>query len=107
MTLLYPPRMHGDARGSVDPKNNIYGTSKIAAMPALSNHMRQIANEPPLLLHAHHRNAVLNSILETAKYNAWQLFAAHVRTNHIHLVIKAEVSLEYALSTRMLPHALL
>ena len=90
----YKTWLHGDARGSVDLKNNTYGEEKISSMPALLNYMQYCAKETPLLFDEQHRNTMLNSILETAKYNAWYLFAAHVRTNHIHIVIRGDISAE-------------
>jgi REP element-mobilizing transposase RayT len=37
------------------------------------------------------RDAVLASLLERCSNSGWTLLAAHVRTNHIHLVVEAEV----------------
>ena len=37
------------------------------------------------------REAVLASMVERCADNRWKLLAAHVRTNHVHVVIEAEV----------------
>jgi len=37
------------------------------------------------------RQAVLTSLVERCSDRKWALMAAHVRTNHVHLVIAAEV----------------
>ena len=45
--------------------------------------------QPPYLLDAVRRRIVLRSLQETCSYRGWTLLAAHVRTNHIHVVTAA------------------
>jgi REP element-mobilizing transposase RayT len=42
------------------------------------------------LLDAIRRQAVLKSLQQTCSYHGWTLLAAHVRTNHVHLVATAD-----------------
>ena len=45
--------------------------------------------EPAYLLDAPRRQIVLNTVKEVCNYRGWVLLAAHVRTNHVHLVMHA------------------
>ena len=45
--------------------------------------------QEPYLLDASRRAVVLRTIQEVAKHRGWQLWAVHVRTNHIHIVVTA------------------
>ena len=40
------------------------------------------------------REAVLAAVVERGSIYGWILLAAHVRTNHVHLVVEAGVRLE-------------
>lgn len=42
------------------------------------------------LLDAHRRDVVRDAIVAIASEKGWQLWAAHVRSNHVHVVIAAE-----------------
>jgi REP element-mobilizing transposase RayT len=50
-------------------------------------------------LDAPRRDAVLDSIREVCRYRDWPLFAAHVRCNHVHIVLQAPISPEAVLNT--------
>jgi REP element-mobilizing transposase RayT len=90
----YNTWVHGDSRGSVDPNNNIYGTKKISPILALANHMRAIAKEEPFAFSAEQKNTVLNSSMSTCEYNHWNLFAAHIRSNHAHFIIQTDTPVQ-------------
>jgi REP element-mobilizing transposase RayT len=45
-----------------------------------------------------HRKAVLTSIVNRCSQQNWNLLAAHVRTNHVHLVVEGAVRPERILS---------
>ena len=53
---------------------------------------------PYLLGHAQ-RQVVLSTIKEVCIFRAWVLLAAHIRTNHVHLVIHATLSPENIMNT--------
>jgi REP element-mobilizing transposase RayT len=46
--------------------------------------------QEPYLLDEGRRTAVLAAIQEVCQFRGWQLFAAHVRSNHLHVVIDGE-----------------
>lgn len=45
--------------------------------------------QPPYLLDDTRRQIVLNAIREVCENRDWTLFAAHVRSNHVHVVVGA------------------
>ncbi|MGO4879354.1 MAG: transposase [Bryobacteraceae bacterium] len=47
--------------------------------------------QAPYLLDENARAAVLEALQEVCEFRGWILLAAHVRTNHVHVVVEAEV----------------
>ena len=46
------------------------------------------------VMDSNRREAVLAAVVERCSDNHWSLLAAHVRTNHVHIVVDAEVEPE-------------
>lgn len=96
----YGTWLHGERITSVDRCHNLVGTEFLGINKAREkcskNRMKQ---SPYLLNHPQQRQIALNAIQEACNYRAWTLLAAHVRTNHIHLVIHATDSPENILGT--------
>jgi REP element-mobilizing transposase RayT len=87
----YGARIHGDDKGSVDPRHNLRGAPLIDPSKARATVERQRMDQPPFLLDAQDRAAVLDTLHEVCTNRGWTLFAAHVRTNHVHAVVEATV----------------
>jgi len=47
--------------------------------------------QPPYGLDASRRNVVLTALRQRCQQQQWTLLAAHVRSNHVHVVVDAEV----------------
>src|SRR6476660_6144476 len=47
---------------------------------------------PPVVLSPEERRIVLMAFEEVCSYRAWTLRAAHIRTNHVHLVVDAKAT---------------
>ena len=47
-------------------------------------------DQPPYGMDGTRRQAVLAALLERCSKHQWKLLAAHVRTNHVHIVVEAE-----------------
>src|SRR6266853_4639436 len=60
----YGTWLHGDARGSMDRKNNVYGTSKIATNQPFRKSDEKQLKHPPVALKARQRQVVENAIRE-------------------------------------------
>ena len=48
-------------------------------------------DQAPYHLDQTRRDAVLEAIQEVCVHRRWSLLAAHVRSNHVHTVVEAEV----------------
>lgn len=85
----YGSWMHGEDRGSVDRKHNIYGTPRLA--PNLQRELaeRRQLNHSAILLSKPQRRAVELAIREVCRFRRYDLLAVNVRTNHAHAVISA------------------
>ena len=56
--------------------------------------MKLTTNETAFLLDEKMRETVLQSMMKTTRYLCWKMFAIHVRTNHVHLVLQSNASKE-------------
>ena len=62
----------------------------LEAQPQLVAAERQQMDQAPYLLDHDRRAAVLEAIREVCLHRGWGLLAAHVRMNHVHVVVEAE-----------------
>jgi REP element-mobilizing transposase RayT len=92
----YGTRLPGDDRGFVCPVtgpdgiqviHNAPGTPIDADIPALREYARQIMKGPPVLLNREQAEAVLEQLMETARYRGWQLLAVAILADHVHVVV--------------------
>ena len=90
----YATYLHGDERTTVNPRRNQYSTLKLKCNPKLHQAMELKCSETPLILSLPQCYTVLNSLRKTADYFCWEVFAAHVRTNHVHIILHANISKE-------------
>jgi REP element-mobilizing transposase RayT len=56
-------------------------------------------NQPPYMLDGIRRSVTLKAIQGVCNRKAWTLLAAHIRTNHVHVVVEAEAPPEWVMST--------
>jgi hypothetical protein len=90
----YGAHLHGDESGSIDRLRNLPGSRVISADAGRVALERRLMNLPPYSLDQPRRHAVLAALLERAHGRGWSVFAAHVRTNNVHVIIDAEASSE-------------
>lgn len=107
----YGTWLHGDERGSVDAEHNEYRTPVLEANAGREwEAQRRLASEPEVLSEAA-RDVVERTIRAHCVIRRWGLRAVNVRTNHVHVVVSADVEPEVALvqfkawSTRRLREA--
>jgi REP element-mobilizing transposase RayT len=86
----YGCHLHGDAGGSVDRAHNLPGSRMVEPDTKWVAGARHEMNQPPYLLDEDRQKAVLTSIVARCSNRGWHLLAAHVRTNHVHVLIDAE-----------------
>ena len=61
--------------------------------------MRQQTDRVPYFLDKERRMRVLDALREVCVQRKWNLWAAHVRTNHVHVVVEADVRPEKVMKT--------
>jgi REP element-mobilizing transposase RayT len=94
----YGSHMHGDPEGSVDRSHNHYGGPLAKPNPRRLKAELQLMDQPPYELDGPRRRAVLDAITYRCQQSGWSLIAAHVRQNHVHLVIQAEEKPEFVMT---------
>jgi len=87
----YGCHLHGDESGSVDKSHNLPGSRLLEADPQRASAQRERMDQLPYGMDKSRRDAVLASVMDRCSNQGWTLLAAHVRTNHVHLVVVAEV----------------
>ncbi len=87
----YGAHLHGDEPGSVDRRHNVPGSRLAEANPERVAVKRRQMDQSPFFLDRDRRAAVLDALREVCLHHGWNLCAAHVRTNHVHAVVEAEV----------------
>lgn len=85
----YGAWLHGRAPGSVDREHNHPGTPFLPPDADLEREMHSAMRQQPYVLDEVRRQVVLRTIKEVAVYRQWKLWAVHVRSNHVHVVITA------------------
>ena len=79
--------LHGDERGSVDPQHNQPGTPWLPPDPQRRRTSKSRMIQRSHQLDALPRRLVLSAICEVCQHRGWRLWAAHVRSRHVHVVV--------------------
>jgi REP element-mobilizing transposase RayT len=87
----YGCHLHGDPSGSVNRHHNLPGGRLVEPDPQLLKAELRSMDQPPYRLDVSRRKIVLDALVDRCQQQQWKLPAAHVRTNHVHLVVGAEV----------------
>ena len=86
----YGCRLHGDESGSVDRGHNLPGSRLVEADPKRVSAEQHLMDQPPYCMDRSRRETVLSALLERSSQRGWNVLAAHVRTNHVHIVVEAD-----------------
>jgi REP element-mobilizing transposase RayT len=86
----YGTWLHGRDPGSVDRAHNVPGTPVLAADPDVEATNRQRLRQEPYVLDEPRRTIVLRTIRQVAAHRGWNLWAVHIRSNHVHIVVTAD-----------------
>ena len=87
----YGTWLHGAKETSVDRHHNIPETEFLSLNEPRQTSTKNRMPEMPYFLDHPQRQIVLNTIQDVCQHQKWVLLAAHVRTNHIHLVVHAMI----------------
>ncbi|MCZ7608150.1 MAG: transposase [Planctomycetota bacterium] len=77
--------LHGDERRSVSRNPSV----RLPPDPFLHEYMQGKLKHPPVSLDASSRKIVREAIEDYCRFKNWPLLALNVRSNHVHVVIKA------------------
>jgi hypothetical protein len=94
----YGVRFHGDPKGSVDRFHNVPGTARVEANSRRRQREQRLAKNASVIFDVDQRQLVLRAIEQHCRYREWVLHAGHVRSNHAHVVIWADVAPEEVMS---------
>ena len=94
----YGAHLHGDESGSVDMRHKLPGSRLLEDDPRRVLEERRTMLQAPYLLGRGSRETVLKALREVCVHRGWSLLAAHVRTNHVHAVVVADVRPERVLN---------
>src|SRR5215470_8580668 len=94
----YGTWLHGRAAGSVDREHNAPGTPFLPADADMEAERRKALRQEPYALDEPRQAVVLRTIREVAAHRGWKLWAVHVRTNHVHIVVTAACKPEKVMS---------
>ncbi len=94
----YGHHLHGSESGSVDREHNTPGTPILEVDSARAAAEKERMDQALYNLDEVRRDAVLLAMQEVCAYRSWTLLAAHVRSNHVHTVVEAEVPPERVMS---------
>ena len=92
----YGTHLHGHENGSVNRIHRNWGAPMLEASPTLRNRARCLMRESRFVLDEVDRNAVLDSVRNASTARRWHLYCVHVRTNHVHLVIRPNIAIDRA-----------
>jgi len=93
----YGSRLHGAEAGAVDRKHSVPGTRFVVPNAVLEAMGSEEMDQPPYSLDRIRRGIVLEAVGDVCAYRGWDLLAAHVRTNHVHVVVETAVAPEKAM----------
>ena len=85
----YGTWLHGDPRGSVDRTNAGHGMAFHPPNPAWQDASRRRMKHPEVVLADPQRELVKQAIREHCEFRQWQLIAWDCRSNHVHVLLRA------------------
>jgi REP element-mobilizing transposase RayT len=86
----YGTWLHG-RQGSVDRFHNLYGRPKLPRNEQRRQYNQRLLTRPPVKLSSKMRKIIESAVRETCDARKWTLWAFNVRTNHVHIVVTANV----------------
>ena len=85
----YGCRLHGDDPYTVDRRHSTVNGPHLAPDEGYRRAAAGAMKQAAYVLDEARRKIVLASIREVCQHREWTLLAAHVRSNHVHLLVQA------------------
>ncbi len=89
---------HGDERGSVDYRHNVYGRPLLEPSERRRAARTARLRSHAFVLDADARAIVHETIVKHCEVRQWELLELNVRTNHVHVVVAVHVGPDDAMS---------
>jgi REP element-mobilizing transposase RayT len=70
------------------------GTQLLSPEKNLEDYQKRSMKNPSVFLDSRQRKIVLETIIEHCKVKNWKLWAVHVRSSHVHMIISANIAVE-------------
>ena len=86
----YGERLHGDHRGSVERIRHLGAPRELEPDPDRLAHETRWLRGPRQGLDYGRRAIIADAIAGVCEVKGWGLYAVNVRTNHVHVVVRAE-----------------
>ena len=83
----------------MDQHHNVFGSAFAEASPQRRAEKLEQMDQEAYYLDQDRRMAVLGALREVCLHRRWILLAAHVRTNHVHVVVEGDIRPEMMLNT--------
>lgn len=94
----YGTWLHGDDRGSIDREHNAFGSPLLDPDGGREQLARDALRNAPVELGSSARHILEATIDDVCRNRGWTCHARNVRTNHVHVVVTAEVRPERAIA---------
>jgi REP element-mobilizing transposase RayT len=85
----YGKVMHGREKYSRYRTGVAHSEYQAGNKPGIASHEESLMTQPAYKMDESRRKIVLKAIIEVCEYRKWRLFAVHVRSNHVHVVVQA------------------
>jgi REP element-mobilizing transposase RayT len=85
-------------QGTIDRDHNVPGSRVPDPRPKLRQHVGALLKQAPYEMDQEQRATVLKAITKVCRHKCWGLLAAHVRSNHVHAVVDADVAPEVVMN---------
>ncbi len=94
----YGAWLHGRDVGSIDKEHNQFSTPFLESDSKREEIERTNMRESAYVLNAERRKIVLVTVREVCSHRHWRLWACHVRSTHVHVVVSADEKPEKIMS---------
>ena len=95
----YGARLHGEDKATVDRDHNKPAGRHVPEDMRRARAASRLMSEPPYRLNPEARARTLHAMQEVCTCRGWPLYAAHVRSNHVHIVVAAKQQPEVMMTT--------
>ena len=87
-STTYGTWLHDDERKSIVVKNTV--ARQIEPNIHFNRHQSERLKYPPVTLDIRQRQIILDTLVDHCRLKTWRLYSAHVRTNHVHLLVRSD-----------------